>query len=221
MLYYFSETKFNFCVLKVGDLVNKREIAKQVVLQMDGIAKTASFLKAGLSKTDVCTLCNQGYLERIRHGYYSLAESEMMPEEQLLITLIPEGIVSLDSALFYHGYSDFAPRQWTIAVPRTISRSKLRTDALFFKAYYVPDELHRLGKTEKIINDVAVPIYDQERTICDCFKYRTKIDSELFNKAIHAYAADTHKNLKNLSEYAKQLGVYKKVTELMEVMLNG
>ena len=125
MLYYFSETKFNFCVLKVGDLVNKREIAKQVVLQMDGIAKTASFLKAGLSKTDVCTLCNQGYLERIRHGYYSLAESEMMPEEQLLITLIPEGIVSLDSALFYHGYSDFAPRQWTIAVPRTISRSKL------------------------------------------------------------------------------------------------
>lgn len=188
---------------------------------MNGIAKTSAFLDAGLSKTDVCTLCNQGYLERIRHGYYSLAENEEIPEEQLLITLIPEGIVSLDSALFYHGYSDFTPRQWTIAVPRTISRSKLRTDALFFKAYYVPDELHELGKTSKIINGIVVPIYDQERTICDCFKYRTKMDSELFNKAIHAYTADTHKNLKNLSKYAKQLGVYKKVTELMEVMLNG
>ena len=70
-------------------------------------------------------------------------------------------------------------------------------------------------------NGVALPVYDRERTICDCFKYRSRLDNELFAKALNAYVNDTSKDLKNLSEYAKQLRVHKKVTELMEVLLNG
>jgi hypothetical protein len=44
---------------------------------------------------------------------------------------------------------------------------------------------------------------------------------ELFSKALNAYANDPKKNLSNLSVYAKKLRVYKKVIELMEVLLNG
>lgn len=66
-----------------------------------------------------------------------------------------------------------------------------------------------------------LPVYDRECTICDCFKYRSRLDNEIFNKALNAYANDTKKNLQNLSVYAKKLRVYKKVTELMEVLLNG
>ena len=53
------------------------------------------------------------------------------------------------------------------------------------------------------------------------FKYKSKMDNEMFNKAINAYVADEKKNLSQLSKYAKEMRVYKKVTELMEVMLNG
>ena len=67
----------------------------------------------------------------------------------------------------------------------------------------------------------ALPVYDRERTICDCFKYRTKLDNETFNKALNAYVADDNKNLSNLSKYAKEMKVYKKVMDLMEVLLNG
>ena len=68
---------------------------------------------------------------------------------------------------------------------------------------------------------VMLSVYDRERTICDCFKYRSRLDNEIFNKALNAYANDTKKNLQNLSVYAKKLRVHKKVTELMEVLLNG
>ena len=68
---------------------------------------------------------------------------------------------------------------------------------------------------------IILPIYDKERTICDCFKYKNKMDNELFAKAINAYVTDKNKNLTNLSAYAKKLRVYKKVTEMMEVLLNG
>ena len=67
----------------------------------------------------------------------------------------------------------------------------------------------------------TLPVYDRERTICDCFKYRTKLDNEIFNKAVNAYVADDNKNLSNLSKYAKEMKVYKKVMDLMEVLLNG
>ena len=68
---------------------------------------------------------------------------------------------------------------------------------------------------------MQLAVYDRERTICDCFKYRTKLDNEMFNKALNAYAADKKKNLRNLSSYAKKMRVYKKLMDVMEVLLNG
>ena len=92
---------------------------------------------------------------------------------------------------------------------------------LFRSAYYVSSELYELGKTAGDFDGVILSVYDRERTICDCFKYRSRLDNEMFGKALNAYANDTNKNLQNLSAYAKKLRVYKKVTELMEVLLNG
>ncbi len=194
---------------------------KEVIINNGGIAKSADFVAAGIRAADVVNLCNAGILSRVRHGYYELTEKSEVSEEQLLATLVPKGIVCVESALFHYGYSDFAPRKWSIAVPRSMSRTKLNVEVLALQPYYVQAELYDLGKTTDNFNGVVLPVYDRERTICDCFKYRAKLDNEIFNKALNAYANDTQKNLSNLSAYAKKLRVYKKVTELMEVLLNG
>lgn len=194
---------------------------KEVIINNGGIAKSADFVAAGIRAADVVNLCNAGILSRVRHGYYEFTEKSEVSEEQLLATLVPKGIVCVESALFHYGYSDFAPRKWSIAVPRSMSRTKLNVDVLALQPYYVQAELYDLGKTTDNFNGVVLPVYDRERTICDCFKYRAKLDNEIFNKALNAYANDTEKDLSNLSAYAKKLRVYKKVTELMEVLLNG
>lgn len=194
---------------------------KNIIVQQGGIAKSADFVAVGISAVQVVSLCNEGFLERVRHGYYSLAEHDIVSEEQMLAKLFPKGIVCVESALFHYGYSDFAPRKWSIAVPRSMSRTKLEDNLLPLQTYYVQQDIYELGKTSDIFNGVMLPVYDRERTICDCFKYRTRLDTETFNKALNAYANDTSKNLQNLSIYAKKLHVYKKVTELMEVLLNG
>jgi len=201
--------------------VDIRKQVKEVIINNGGIAKSADFVAAGIRAADVVNLCNAGILSRVRHGYYEITEKSEVSEEQLLATLVPKGIVCVESALFHYGYSDFAPRKWSIAVPRSMSRTKLNVDVLALQPYYVQAELYDLGKTIGNFNGVVLPVYDRERTICDCFKYRAKLDNEIFNKALNAYANDTEKNLSNLSAYAKKLRVYKKVTELMEVLLNG
>ena len=169
---------------------------------------------------DVVNMCNAGYLDRIRHGYYQLAEADTSSEEQLLAVLIPKGIVCVESAFFHYGYSDFAPRKWSIAVPRSMSRTKLEVDALALQTYYVQPEIYELGRVTDDFSGVKLSIYDRERTICDCFKYRSRLDHEIFSKALNAYAKD-EKNLQNLSIYEKKLRVYKKVNELMSVLLDG
>ena len=208
-------------LVKVGEYVDKKTLLKQVIIEKGGIAKTSDFVAAGIPAVDVVNLCNTGYLERIRHGYYQLADGNTSSEEQLIAALIPKAIICVESALFHYGYSDFAPRKWSIAVPRSMSRTKLDIDALALQTYYVQSEIYELGKTAADFNGVILPVYDRERTICDCFKYRSRLDNEIFNKALNAYVNDSKKDLRNLSEYAKKLRVHKKVTELMEVLLNG
>ncbi|MBT9791985.1 abortive phage infection protein [Clostridium sp. MCC334] len=201
--------------------MDKKTLSKQVIIEKGGIAKTSDFVAAGIPAVDIVNLCNTGFLERIRHGYYQLADGNTSSEEQLIATLIPKAIICVESALFHYGYSDFAPRKWSIAVPRSMSRTKLDIDALALQTYYVQSEIYELGKTTADFNGVMLPVYDRERTICDCFKYRSRLDNEIFNKALNAYVNDSKKNLRNLSGYAKKLRVHKKVTELMEVLLNG
>ena len=206
---------------KVGTHLNQKEIAQNVLKGNGGIAKTADFVAAGINKYDVAALCKEGFLERVRHGVYQLPGNDQITEEQLLRELLPQGIVCVESALFHYGYSDFAPRAWSVAVPRTASRTVGNIVEFPLRAYYIQKEYYSIGKLIENFNGVMLPVYDRERTVCDCFKYRTKLDNEIFNKAINAYVADQKKNLANLSKYAKEMGVYKKMMSVMEVLLNG
>ena len=202
--------------------MNKDEIASKVFDKDGEIVRKSDFVYAGLSDQDVYMLCEEGYIERIKNGFYKLASAEQPREELMLSKLMTQGIVCVESALFHYGYSDFAPREWTIAVPRAFSRTvRAIQDRVPVKAYYVQNEVYHLGETTGGFNGVLLPIYDRERTICDCFKYRTKLDSEIFNKAVNAYVDDERKNLANLSKYAKEMRVYSKMMNVMEVLLNA
>lgn len=89
--------------MKAGDCVDIRVAAKAVIESRGGIAKSADFVAAGIRAVDVVGLCNAGYLDRVRHGYYQMAEQTETAEEQMLATLIPQGIVCVESALFHYG----------------------------------------------------------------------------------------------------------------------
>ena len=201
--------------------MNKRELAKKVILNKGGIAKTSDFVLDGIKKYEVATLCKEGVIERIRRGFYQLPQNAIVTDELILKEMLPRGIICVESALFHYGYSDFSPRKWSVAVPRTASRTVKRVQEIPLKPYFIQKNFLNLGKTIDNFNGIFLAVYDRERTLCDCFKYRTKLDNEIFNKAVNAYAIDNNKNLVNLSRYAKEMKLYTKVMNVMEVLLNG
>lgn len=194
-------------------------LAKEVIISKGGVAKSADFVAAGIPAAEVVHLHNIGYLERVCHGYYLLAEQRTLSNEQLLATLLPQGIICVETALFRYGYSgDFYPRRWSVAVPRTMSKVRLDLWAIPLQPYYIQPELHELGKTTVSFRGVRLPTYDRERTICDCFKYRSRLDRTLIRSALDAYAMDPWKDLYNLEWYARELRVSQKVSKLLEVL---
>ena len=203
------------------EFMKKIEIAKAIIEGNGGIVKTAQLNCAGIQNSEIVKMCKNGELERVKHGYYGISGQTELSEEKMIAVFLEEGIVCMESALFYYGYSDKTPLVWTIAVPRNVSRAKTEIDNFAYKLYYIQDDKLALGKVKGLFNGIELSVYDRERTICDCFKYRSKMDSETFNKAINAYVADEKKDLGTLVTYAKKMRVYKKVMELMEVMLNG
>ena len=198
-----------------------KKIIKNVIENKNGIAKVSDMVRAGASREDIKKLYANGYIQRVSQGYYQLSSVSYLTDEQIVSAIIPKSVICMESALFYYGYSDFMPRVKSVAIPRTSSRKAIDASPIPLKAYYVSKEIYELGKTTVTENGTTFAIYDRERTICDIFKHRNKIDSELFNKALNAYAKDDNKDLSNLSAYAKKLRVYKKVMELMEVLLNA
>jgi len=199
-----------------------REIHR-IVNDAGGVARTADFNAAGYANYVVSDMCKRGLIVRIRSGYYALPAqtSQDQPEEEIIFQLFPDAIVCFDSALFYYGYSDKAPLEWHLAFPRTVTRSRFNVDYPVIRYYTIQKHLLSLGLSTGDWNGVKLSVYDRERTICDCFKRRSQMDSEMFAKAVNAYAADEKKNLSALSQYAKKLRVHTKVAELMEVLLNG
>ena len=197
-----------------------RDKIQKIIIDAGGVARTADFNAAGFANYAVAEMCKQGLIVRVRSGYYSLPD-ESQQEEAVIAQLYPDGIICMDSALFHYGYSDKTPLEWHLAFKRTVTRSRFNTDYPPVRWYMVQDSIFELGSTESEWSGVILKVYDRERTICDCFKRRSLIDSEMFAKAVNAYAADDKKNLANLSAYAKKLRVYKQVTTLVEVLLNG
>lgn len=200
--------------------MEKLKLILNEIKKNGGIVKTSYLNKLGVRNDELVKFCNEHKIERIKHGYYGIPGNYNVSEEKLIVEFLSEGIVCMESALFFYGYSDKSPLEWTIAVPRNISKSKLKIDNFFYKPYFVQEDKFNIGISKEDINGVTMFIYDRERTICDCFKYKTKMDREMFLTAIKLYAIDEKRNLSNLALYAKKLGVYKKVYEMMEVLFN-
>lgn len=197
------------------------KLINKIITKNSGVAKTSEFMKFGITAANVAKLCKDGVLIRVKHGYYQFASQVELNEEKIIYNLFADGILCMDTALFYYGYSDRTPLEWTIAFNRTVSRSRFKINYFNLKPYYIDDKYLNIGVTHTDINGVKMKIYDRERVICDCFKYKNKMDVEIFNKAINAYVIDDKKNFGTLSEYAKEMHVYKKVIEIIGVLING
>lgn len=192
---------------------------KGIFDQYGGMMRTKQLQSENIFYRPLQQLIQQGYVAKVRYGYYQWIDHEDFSEAGTVTQLFPDAILCMDTALRYYGYCDHAPEVWHLAVSKDSGKSRFKLGRPFVKPHYVEPALLELGLTQGEIDGREVRIYDKDRVICDCLRYRNKMDKAIFNKAIQSYIADPGKNVPKLMEYAGNLRVLKVARDFIGIWL--
>jgi predicted transcriptional regulator of viral defense system len=192
---------------------------KIVFNKNNGYATMDELRKNGITYYLVQKYYKEGKIIRIRRGLYQWHETDRINETATITGLFPDGILCMDTALFFYGYSDQTPGAWHVAVNKDTSKTRFNLPYPFVKPYYYEPKTLNLGISKELINGIKIKIYNRDKTICDCLRNINKMNKEIFNKAVQGYISDPRKNISNLITFAKKLRVYKKVQDLIGVWL--
>lgn len=192
---------------------------KEIFEHYGGMMRTKELEQEKNYYLNIQQLIESRCVEKVRYGYYQWVNPDGFSEVSTVSRLFPDGIFCMETALRYYGYSDRTPGQWNLAVSKDSGKSRFKIDYPFVKPYYIEPAVLELGLTEGNMDGHEIRIYDKERLICDCLRYRNKMDKEIFNKAIQNYINDPGKCIPKLLEYAEPLRVKRIAKELIGVWL--
>jgi predicted transcriptional regulator of viral defense system len=195
------------------------EEIEAIFKEYGGIMRTKELCDSGIYYKKLQQLIAEGKVEQMRRGYYQYIDENAFLEVPLIVKLFPDGVVCMESALEYYGYTDRIPSAWNIAVRADSSRMRFKIDYPAVKPHFIEPSRFIIGITHTLIEENDIKIYDRDRTICDCLLHRNKMDAEVFNTAVRSYLKDSKRNEGHLALYANKLRVEKKVREVLGIWL--
>lgn len=190
----------------------------QLIEEQGGIVKKEQFTELGIDYRRILDFVQSGDLVRIKNGYYT-DRIDRFTEEELVARLFGDARLCMESALYAYGYISQKPYGWHLAVDKNTSKSRFKMDYPKIIPYYTEPEALELGSTEIMISGQQFQIYDRDRVICDCLKYESKLEREVFKEALQSYIRDSQKDISALMAYARARKVVGKVQSMIGVWL--
>ncbi len=210
---------------KVRTMNNRTKAAQQALEQITqlieeqgGIVKKEQFTELGIDYRRILDFVQSGDLVRIKNGYYT-DRIDRFTEEELVARLFGDARLCMESAFYAYGYISQKPYGWHLAVDKNTSKSRFKMDYPKIIPYYTEPEALELGSTEIMISGQQFQIYDRDRVICDCLKYESKLEREVFKEALQSYIRDSQKDISALMAYARARKVVGKVQSMIGVWL--
>ena len=192
---------------------------RELFLANGGYLRMSQAIEAGVSRYAFYTLRDKGKLIQESRGLFRLSEQPDHPNPDLCITSLryPKAVICLVSALSYHDATTQIPKEVHIALPRGSRTPVMQYPPLH--TYFFSKAPYEAGIEAHQIEGVRVKIYDLEKTIIDCFKFRNQIGMDVFLEAIKLYKIKVKVQPARLAEYAKICGVAKAVFPYLEAIL--
>ena len=204
---------------------NRTKLAQQtldeilkLIEEQGGIVKKEQFTELGIDYRRILDFVQSGDLVRIKNGYYT-DRIDRFTEEELVARLFSDARLCMESALYAYGYISQKPYAWHLAVDKNTSKSRFKMDYPKIIPYYTEPDALELGSTEITMSGQQFLIYDRDRVICDCLKYETKLEREVFKGALQSYIRDSQKDIAALMAYARARKVVGKVQSMIGVWL--
>ena len=200
---------------------SKLELAITAFRKAGGVLTMSEAMKAGIHRRELYVLRDRGNLEVISRGLYRLTEmpAPSLPDFIPVAKKIPQGVICLISALAFHEITTQIPHFVYVALPRQAHKPVISYPPMRY--FWYSQKLLTTGVQEHLIDGCTIMVFDVEKTLVDCVKFRNKIGMDVVLEALKMYWQTRETNLEKVFEYAKLFRVEKILKPIMEAIVSG
>lgn len=192
-------------------------LAREVFEKNGGFAQARELISVGLSSGHVARLTKAGSIVRVKRGLYRWHKTDSSCNLAEACRIVPDGVVCLLSALSLHEIGTKEPWEIHLAIPRK-ARSPILPSYPPIRLAYFSKLQYQVGLVTVDRSGVSLPVYDIEKTLCDCARYRSKIGYDVFREAVGEYLRRPGRNIDKLLAYARQLRVWSVIAPVVEAL---
>lgn len=188
----------------------------EIFKKYGGQLRMTDAIQNGISRYMLYSMKDKGIIEKISRGIYRLIELEPISEPDLVTvsSRFPKTVICLVSALSFHEITTQIPHEISIAVSRNSRPPNLDYPPL--SVHRFTEKAYHSGIEKHIIDNVIINIYNPEKTLADCLKFRNKIGMDIFLEALKLYKMRKKFKHKKIIEYAKICRVEKIMRPYLE-----
>jgi predicted transcriptional regulator of viral defense system len=182
-----------------------------------GYARSKYLRAAGVHPSDLPAMARDGRLVRLKRGLYVLPETRVRDERMEAILAVPGSVLCLGSALSFHELGTWEPPEVHLAVKS--GRRVQVPDFPPIRLYHFSEHSFSLGLVERKGRGGTLRVYDAERTVCDLFRFRHHLGTDVAASALREYTRRRSRNLPKLLEYSQQLRVSGPIRRALEILV--
>jgi len=196
-----------------------KERPEEIFRKHGGQLRMSEAIKHGITRYMLYSLRDKGIIERVSRGIYRLVELPPISNPDLVMVSMrfPNAVICLVSALAYHDITTQVPHVVSVAAPRDARMPSLAYPPL--QAHRFSNEAYKSGIEEHLIDGVLVKVYNPEKTLADCFKFRNKIGMDVVLEALKLYRTRKKFDLGKLLKHARICRVEKVMRPYLEATL--
>ncbi len=194
------------------------EKALKIIEEYHGLIRTSQAIALGIHPRALYALRDSGELMQLTRGVYCLPHYEFSGSMDLEVVAvrIPKAVVCLVSALAFHEMTTHIPHTVSIAIPKSMKNPILEFPPI--EVYHFSKNPYETGIEYHEKKHVTIAVYDREKTIIDCFKFRNTIGLDIAIEALKTYRQQQRPDFIKLIEYARICRVEKVMTPYLEML---
>jgi predicted transcriptional regulator of viral defense system len=173
-------------------------------------------LQLGIRRRALYAMRDAGFIEQFSRGSYRLASLEPLahPEFVTIATRVKHSVICMSSALWFHELSSRRPQVVDVAIKRGMRKPQLECPPTRF--FWFSGPTHYDGVDVVTLDDVPVPIYDPEKTLVDCFRYRSLLGMDHVLDAVSRWRERRADKIDTLLKYARSRNVDRGIRPFVE-----
>ncbi|MFZ4616306.1 MAG: type IV toxin-antitoxin system AbiEi family antitoxin domain-containing protein, partial [Rectinemataceae bacterium] len=153
----------------------------------------------------------------IKRGFYALPDNKKGDDRLEALMAIAGSVLCLGSALSFHEIGTWEPAEIYLAVEA--GRRVTIPELLPIRLFHFAKGSFELGLIAKAGPGGKLRVYDAERTMCDLFRLKNRLGSDIAAEALREHLKRRPRRIPRLLEYAEKLHVLGPLKRSLEILL--